>query len=73
MVARLTPDQKVACSIHVGFNFPIQTDLFLLKLFVICLMSTVTVLFLLKLFVIRLISTVRLPLKTSPTADPLFR
>jgi hypothetical protein len=21
MVARLTPDQKVACSIHVGFNF----------------------------------------------------
>jgi hypothetical protein len=26
MVARLTPDQKVACSIHVGFKFPIQTD-----------------------------------------------
>jgi hypothetical protein len=23
MVARLTPDQKVACSIHVGFNTPI--------------------------------------------------
>ncbi|KAF7828761.1 pentatricopeptide repeat-containing protein [Senna tora] len=23
MVARLTPDQKVACSIHVGFNIPI--------------------------------------------------
>ena len=22
MVARLTPDQKVACSIHVGFNTP---------------------------------------------------
>ncbi len=22
MVARLTPDQKVACSIHVGFNIP---------------------------------------------------
>ena len=22
MVARLTPDQKVACSIHVGFNPP---------------------------------------------------
>ncbi|KAF7810044.1 pentatricopeptide repeat-containing protein [Senna tora] len=22
MVARLTPDQKVACSIHVGFNLP---------------------------------------------------
>jgi hypothetical protein len=22
MVARLTPDQKVACSIHVGFNNP---------------------------------------------------
>ncbi|CAA7399515.1 unnamed protein product [Spirodela intermedia] len=21
MVARLTPDQKVACSIHVGFNY----------------------------------------------------
>ncbi|CAA6672381.1 unnamed protein product [Spirodela intermedia] len=24
MVARLTPDQKVACSIHVGFNAPGQ-------------------------------------------------
>ncbi|OMO76750.1 hypothetical protein CCACVL1_15438 [Corchorus capsularis] len=24
MVARLTPDQKVACSIHVGFKTPIQ-------------------------------------------------
>jgi hypothetical protein len=24
MVARLTPDQKVACSIHVGFNTPVQ-------------------------------------------------
>jgi hypothetical protein len=22
MVARLTPDQKVACSIHVGFKYP---------------------------------------------------
>ncbi|GLT34665.1 hypothetical protein SLA2020_091680 [Shorea laevis] len=26
MVARLTPDQKVACSIHVGFKIPIQPD-----------------------------------------------
>ena len=25
MVARLTPDQKVACSIHVGFNALIAT------------------------------------------------
>ena len=24
MVARLTPDQKVACSIHVGFKIPIH-------------------------------------------------
>ncbi|KAF7816670.1 pentatricopeptide repeat-containing protein [Senna tora] len=24
MVARLTPDQKVACSIHVGFKSPIR-------------------------------------------------
>ena len=24
MVARLTPDQKVACSIDVGFNTPVQ-------------------------------------------------
>ena len=23
MVARLTPDQKVACSIHVGFKTPV--------------------------------------------------
>jgi hypothetical protein len=29
MVARLTPDQKVACSIHVGFIF--QTFTFLAK------------------------------------------
>ncbi|GLT91148.1 hypothetical protein SLE2022_090500 [Rubroshorea leprosula] len=26
MVARLTPDQKVACSIHVGFKTPILPD-----------------------------------------------
>ncbi|KAL3614986.1 hypothetical protein CASFOL_040647 [Castilleja foliolosa] len=26
MVARLTPDQKVACSIHVGFKTPNQAD-----------------------------------------------
>ena len=26
MVARLTPDQKVACSIHVGFKTPIQQE-----------------------------------------------
>ncbi|KAG2651845.1 hypothetical protein PVAP13_1NG319119 [Panicum virgatum] len=24
MESRLTPDQKVACSIHVGFNTPVQ-------------------------------------------------
>jgi hypothetical protein len=28
MVARLTPDQKVACSIHVGFKSPITPDSF---------------------------------------------
>ena len=28
MVARLTPDQKVACSIHVGFNFLILFYIF---------------------------------------------
>jgi hypothetical protein len=28
MVARLTPDQKVACSIHVGFKFPVNGFLF---------------------------------------------
>jgi hypothetical protein len=27
MVARLTPDQKVACSIHVGFKLP-KTSVF---------------------------------------------
>ncbi|KAJ0040816.1 hypothetical protein Pint_28122 [Pistacia integerrima] len=26
MVARLTPDQKVACSIHVGFSSPFLLD-----------------------------------------------
>ena len=29
MVARLTPDQKVACSIHVGFKPPNKPDSFL--------------------------------------------
>ena len=33
MVARLTPDQKVACSIHVGFNTPILSDPFFFFLF----------------------------------------
>jgi hypothetical protein len=28
MVARLTPDQKVACSIHVGFKTPISSGFF---------------------------------------------
>ena len=38
MVARLTPDQKVACSIHVGFKTPnhvrIPFLLFFLPIFV---------------------------------------
>ena len=35
MVARLTPDQKVACSIHVGFNTPNNNPVLftLIKLF----------------------------------------
>ncbi|CAA7395708.1 unnamed protein product [Spirodela intermedia] len=33
MVARLTPDQKVACSIHVGFKTPDHPDLIFIILF----------------------------------------
>ena len=33
MVARLTPDQKVACSIHVGFNSQLFCFFFFYKLF----------------------------------------
>ena len=55
MVARLTPDQKVACSIHVGFKPPVQTDLHFLPNFpIIPLISAVH----------PSISTVHIPLKT---------
>jgi hypothetical protein len=37
MVARLTPDQKVACSIHVGFKPPNKPDLF--NFFPFCFVS----------------------------------
>ena len=48
MVARLTPDQKVACSIHVGFKSPelyipeyLFFDMFLVNgVNVLCPMST---------------------------------
>ncbi|KAK8595994.1 hypothetical protein V6N12_064497 [Hibiscus sabdariffa] len=33
MVARLTPDQKVACSIHVGFKFLISGSIFYFQFF----------------------------------------
>jgi hypothetical protein len=36
MVARLTPDQKVACSIHVGFNTPDPSPEFFFFSFGLC-------------------------------------
>ena len=41
MVARLTPDQKVACSIHVGFNTQIRSFYFLFSLY--CVLKEIVI------------------------------
>ena len=41
MVARLTPDQKVACSIHVGFNSLYNRFVFYLLLLLLLLLLSV--------------------------------